>query len=236
MTASIVVENLGRSRGGKRVLDGVSWALEAGQVAVVMGRSGAGKTTLLRCAVGLDPFERGRVCVAGVEVRGTEEVGRREHARAQARIHGLVGMVFQSHELFPHLSVLRNCTLAPRHVRREADDVTRARARALLDELGVGDKVEAFPSALSGGQRQRVAIARALCMEPRVLFYDEPTSALDPASRADVAGLLRRLRGHGITQVVVAHDVELARAAADVVLVVEDGRVARMGAPSDVLE
>jgi ABC-type polar amino acid transport system ATPase subunit len=215
-----------RHPGGAPALRGVSMEIAAGQVAGILGKSGAGKTTLLRCLVGLDPFDRGSIEVFGVTVAAGGD------PRA---LRGQVGLVFQSFELFPHLTVLDNCTLAPRRVHGEDRSLAERRARELLGELGLEGKAGAYPEELSGGQRQRVAIARALAVRPRALLYDEPTSALDPSLKQEVGRTIRRLAGTGITQIVVTHDVDVAREAADVVFVLEEGRVARSGVPGDVL-
>lgn len=207
-------------------LRGVSMDIPAGTVAAVIGKSGAGKSTLLRCLVGLDPFDAGRVEIDGLVV-GAGGDGR--------ALLGRVGLVFQSFELFPHLTVLQNLTLAPIQVRRRARGEAESRARALLGELGLADKEGAYPESLSGGQKQRVAIARALSMEPRVLLYDEPTSALDPSLKQEVGRTLRRVAKTGVTQIVVTHDLDVAREAADVVFELSAGRVARSGAPAEVL-
>jgi ABC-type polar amino acid transport system ATPase subunit len=207
-------------------LRGLSMDVPAGRVAAVLGRSGAGKSTLLRCLVGLDPFDGGRIEVDGVTIPAGGD------GRA---LLGRVGLVFQSFELFPHLSVLDNLTLAPTRVRGEPRAEAEARALALLDELGLADKAHAHPESLSGGQKQRVAIERALAVRPRVLLYDEPTSALDPSLKQEVGKTLRRVAQTGVTQIVVTHDMDVAREAADVVFVLEAGRVARSGAPREVL-
>ncbi len=218
------------------VLQDVSFSVEPGQVAAILGRSGAGKTTLLRCLVGLEVFERGTITVGSVTVKGTLDDGVAQHRAGHKALHGAVGMVFQSLELFPHLSVLDNCTLAPCLVQKLARNAAQDKARGLLEVLGVLDKASTFPDALSGGQKQRVAIARALCMEPRVLCYDEPTSALDETSRAEVAGLIRQVAQRGVTQVLVAHDVALARAVADVAVWLDVGRVTRAGTAAALLD
>ena len=214
--------------GGAPALRGLSLHVPAGKVASVLGKSGAGKTTLLRCLVGLDPFDGGTIEIDGTTVQ----------AGSQPRglgMLGRVGLVFQSFELFPHLSVLDNCTLAPVRARGQTRESAEKRALELLDQLGLADKASAFPEELSGGQRQRVAIARALAMEPRVLLYDEPTSALDPSLKQEVGRSLRRVAATGITQILVTHDLEVAREASDVVFVLEAGKVARSGAPAEVL-
>jgi ABC-type polar amino acid transport system ATPase subunit len=224
---SIRVIDLVKSHaGGAPALRGVSLEIAAGQVAGVLGKSGAGKTTLLRCLVGLDPFDQGSIEAFGVTVA----------AGADPRaLRGQIGLVFQSFELFPHLTVLDNCTLAPRRVRGQDRGSAERRALALLGELGLEGKAQAYPEELSGGQKQRVAIARALAVEPRALLYDEPTSALDPSLKQEVGRTIRRVAKTGITQIVVTHDIEVAREATDVVFVLEEGRVARSGPPAEVL-
>jgi polar amino acid transport system ATP-binding protein len=231
------------------VLQGLSFEVREGALAVIVGASGAGKTTLLRCLAGLQAFDRGAIEVDGLAV-GAAEDGEARHrrllgwagpARAAQRtrlleaLRGKVGLVFQSFELFPHLSVLDNLTLAPRRAKGVARADAEARARRLLSDLGLADKHDAFPEQLSGGQRQRVAIARALALEPRVLLYDEPTSALDPSLRGEVVATLRRVRAAGMTQIVVSHDRALAREAADEVLVLDGGRIVAQGAAEVVL-
>jgi ABC-type polar amino acid transport system ATPase subunit len=214
---------------GAPALRGLSLHVPKGQVASVLGKSGAGKTTLLRCLVGLDAFDRGSIEIDGVTV------GPGARARTEPRMLGRVGLVFQSFELFPHLSVLDNCTLAPVRAHKKPRAAAEKLALDLLDRLGLADKAHAFPEALSGGQRQRVAIARALAVEPRVLLYDEPTSALDPSLKHEVGRSLRRVAATGITQILVTHDLEVAREASDIVFVLEAGQVARSGPPSEVL-
>jgi ABC-type polar amino acid transport system ATPase subunit len=210
-------------------LNGLSMEVPAGKVASVLGKSGAGKSTLLRCLSGLDPFDAGTIEVGG------HRIGAGKGGDPLAALAGRVGLVFQSFELFPHLTVLDNCTLAPMKVRGEARARAEARARSLLGQLGMADKALAYPESLSGGQKQRAAIARALCMEPRVLLYDEPTSALDPSLKHEVGRTLRRVAETGVTQIMVTHDVPVAREASDLIFVLEAGRVAQHGPPSRVL-
>jgi ABC-type polar amino acid transport system ATPase subunit len=186
--------------GGRRVvLDQVTVEVPAGQVAVVLGPSGAGKSTLLRCLAGLERFDAGEVRLGN----------RRVAAGTVSGLLGHVGLVFQSVELFPHLTVLENCTLSPRL--RGQDDGQR-RSRELLGRLGLGDRLDAWPQALSGGERQRVAIARALACQPAALLWDEPTSALDPERKREVAVHVKEVARRGIPQIVVTHDAELAAA------------------------
>ena len=191
-------------------LQDVSFTLETGQLAAVLGSSGAGKSTLLRCIVGLEAPDGGSL-----------------------HLGGQAGLVFQGFELFPHLTALGNCTLAPRLAAGRSREQAEARARELLTSLGLGEKLDAYPERLSGGQRQRVAIARALAMEPAVLLYDEPTSALDTSLRREVAETLRRVSALGMTQLVVTHDVRLARAS-DVVMVLDQGRLVERGPPARI--
>jgi ABC-type polar amino acid transport system ATPase subunit len=222
----ITVENLEKSYGAAAVLRGISFAIPEGRLAAVLGPSGAGKSTLLRCLVGLEPFDRGHIRVGDVDVRSP---------RASRRLRGRVGLVFQAFELFPHLTVLENCTLAQEKVKGLARDEAARRAGALLEELGLSAKAGTYPDHLSGGQRQRVAIARALAMEPEVLLYDEPTSALDPSLRREVKETLLRVRSTRVTQIVVTHDVSLARDCEEV-LVLDEGRIVEGGAPGEVLD
>jgi ABC-type polar amino acid transport system ATPase subunit len=214
-------------------LRGLSMHIEKGKVASVIGRSGAGKTTLLRCLSGLDPFDRGSIEVDGVTVSAGARA--RQAGAAASAFAGRIGLVFQSFELFPHLSVLDNCTLAPVKVRKVGRADAEARAMSLLSQLGMAEKAHAYPESLSGGQKQRAAIARALAMEPRVLLYDEPTSALDPSLKSEVGRTLRRVADTGITQIMVTHDIPVARDVSDVVIVLDAGRVVEEGAPDKVL-
>lgn len=187
-----------RYAGGAVVLRDLAFAVDAGQTTAILGKSGTGKSTLLRCLAGLEPFEGGSVAVDGVVVRG---------GQSPQPLRGRVGVVFQSLELFPHLTVLQNCTLAPRVVLGVRDDDAEREARQLLQSLDVDDVCGAFPDGLSGGQRQRVAIVRALMVKPRVLLYDEPTSALDPSLKAEVGRTIKDVAERtGMTQIVVTHD------------------------------
>jgi len=217
--SALVVEGLVRRVGAARrsVLDGLSLRVEAGSVAVVVGPSGSGKSTLLRCLAGLETFDAGRVTLGPLEVTPT----------GHAALLGRVGLVFQSMELFPHLRVLENCTLAPRL--RGTPEPERE-ARAWLERLGLADRADAWPQSLSGGERQRVAIARALSCRPAALLWDEPTSALDPERKREVAGHVASVRAWGIPQVVVTHDTELSAALEAARYRLEGGRLAPLTA------
>lgn len=195
----------------------VSFEVPTGAIAAIVGESGAGKTTLLRCLAGLARAEHGTIAVGEHVV---------EAGRGAATLRGRVGLVFQTFELFPHLTVLENCVLAPMRVRGAARAAAEAAARELLAVLGIADKAGEHPSRLSGGQCQRVAIARALAMAPACLLYDEPTSALDPARRAELVDVLAKVRAAGTTQILVTHDAALVGAAADRVFRLDAGRLA----------
>jgi ABC-type polar amino acid transport system ATPase subunit len=198
-------------RGGRLVVQGVSFSANRGERLAIMGPSGSGKTTILRGIAGLDPL-----------ASGTMDVGR-------------VGVVFQFHHLFEHLSAVHNVWLAPVHVLKQPRADAERRARELLDTLGVGERAAALPHQLSGGEAQRVAIARALAMDPPVLLMDEPTASLDTARRGELAATLRQLASQGRTVVISTHDSDFARSCADRVVVLETGRVVRAGATRDVL-
>jgi ABC-type polar amino acid transport system ATPase subunit len=215
-------------------LKDLSFDIPAGTLTALLGRSGAGKSTMLRCIMGLETFETGGVEVDGVLVKGTGECSAEERQRALAQTRSRLGLVFQSYELFPHLCVLDNCTLAPMRVKGEAKAEAEGRATELLVQLGLEARLHAWPEQLSGGQRQRVAIARALAMQPRVLLYDEPTSALDPSMKNEVLQTLKRIDVTGVTQVVVTHDLQLARSV-EHVCVLDHGRVIEQGPPEVVL-
>ncbi|MBK7862476.1 MAG: amino acid ABC transporter ATP-binding protein [Archangiaceae bacterium] len=212
----------------------MTFDLPKGTLTALLGRSGAGKSTMLRCVVGLESFEKGRVEIEGVVVRGTTEVSAVERAESLRAARAKLGLVFQSFELFPHLTALQNCTLAPTQVKKQPRVEAEAAARELLTQLGLGERVDHYPEQLSGGQKQRVAIARALAMEPAVLLYDEPTSALDPSLKAEVIQTLKRIDERHVTQVVVTHDLQLARAV-EHVCVLDHGVVIESGPPSKVL-
>ncbi len=216
-------------------LKGLSFDLPPGTLTAILGRSGAGKSTMLRCVMGLEPFERGLVEVDGAAVKGTEECAPEARAEQLRRARARLGLVFQSYELFPHLTALENCMLAPVRVRGLARAAAEAKAVALLTQLGLEARKDAYPEQLSGGQKQRVAIARALAMEPNVLLYDEPTSALDPSMKAEVLQTLHRVDATGVTQVVVTHDLQLAKGV-EHVCVIDHGVVIEAGPPKRVLE
>ncbi len=221
--------------GSHHVLRGIDLEVRRGEVIVVLGPSGSGKSTFLRCLNHLEAIERGSIRVCGELVgyretpRGLVELRDAEVAHARRRI----GMVFQQFNLFPHLTALRNITAGPLHVLREGREAAAAEARRLLALVGLPEKAEAYPTQLSGGQQQRVAIARALAMRPEVMLFDEPTSALDPEMISEVLEVMTTLSRQGMTMVVVTHEMGFARAVANRVVLVDEGRVVEDAAPGD---
>ncbi len=222
MTALIQIRGLHKSYGSFEALHGIDLEVEAGEVVVVVGPSGSGKSTLIRCINLLEDYQRGEVLVDGEKVvRG----------RALARVRAEVGMVFQSFNLFPHLTALANVALGPLRVRHMPRHEAQERARALLDKVGLAEHAHKLPGQLSGGQQQRVAIARALAMEPKVLLFDEPTSALDPEMVGEVLDVMQNLARTGVTMVIVTHEMGFARRVADRVIFMEAGRVVEQAPP-----
>ena len=225
------IRGLRKSFGEHVVLDGIDFDVQPSQVVVVIGPSGSGKSTFLRCCNGLEQPEGGRVEICG---RTLVDDGR---MLGEAELNALrqeVGMVFQSFNLFPHLSVLENVTLGPRKLRGLSRAEAETRARALLDKVGLGHKADAMPASLSGGQKQRVAIARALAMEPRVMLFDEPTSALDPELVGEVLPVMKLLAAEGMTMMVVTHEMGFAREVADEVVVMDAGGIVEAGPPDTI--
>jgi ABC-type polar amino acid transport system ATPase subunit len=210
------------------LLRDVSFRMARGECAALMGASGTGKTTVLRAIAGLEPFSGGAIVVDGLHLVPFGHVHVRELQRR-------VGMVFQFHHLFAHMTALENVWLAPVHVMRLPRDAAEARARALLERLGVAHRADAMPHELSGGEAQRVAIARALAVNPPLLLMDEPTASLDPARRGELAATLRDLSADGTTLLIATHDADFARSCARRVLLLEGGRVTRDGTTAEVL-
>ena len=215
------VINLQVHRGTRLVVREVSFAAERGELLALMGASGSGKTTVLRAVAGLDPISGGAITIDGV----TLAAGTRPRGALLRELHRRVGMVFQFHHLFAHMTALDNVTLAPLHVLQQPRPEAQSRARALLASLGVAHRAEAMPHELSGGEAQRVAIARALAMEPPLLLMDEPTASLDPARRDDLAATLTQLAAEGRTIVVASHDEDFVNSCAGRTLVMNEGRL-----------
>lgn len=229
-----LVDNLVKRHGPIEVLRGVTLRVEPGEVAAVIGPSGGGKSTFLRCLNGLDPFQGGTVVVDGQAL--SVETPRAERAARLATIRRRVGMVFQGFHLFAHQNVLQNVIEAPVHVLGLSVAEAEARARTLLDRVGLADKLRALPRELSGGQQQRVAIARALAMTPKAILFDEPTSALDPRMTAEVLAVMTDLARDGLTMIVVTHAMKFARQVAHTVHVFDAGRVIESGPPAQIFE
>lgn len=217
------VEHLHKAYGDHVILDDISLEVKRGEVIVIIGPSGCGKSTFLRCLNALEPIQGGSVKVAGKSVDADE--------RGLVELRQKVGMVFQSYDLFPHMTVLDNITLAPMKARGVAREEAEAQARALLERVGLADKASSYPRQLSGGQKQRVAIARALAMEPELLLLDEVTAALDPEMVREVLDVILDLAREGKTMVIVTHEMQFARAVADRVLFFDGGGIVEQDIP-----
>ncbi|WP_372666200.1 amino acid ABC transporter ATP-binding protein [Amycolatopsis kentuckyensis] len=240
MTAEYTVDVRGvhKSFGTLTVLDGVDLRVRHGEVTVLLGPSGSGKSTLLRLINHLERADRGFISVDG-ELMGYRRSGDRLHELKEREIlkqRTKIGFVFQNFNLFGHLTVLENVVEAPISAQRRPRAEVEAKARELLDRVGLADKADQYPRRLSGGQQQRVAIARALALEPGVLLFDEPTSALDPELVGEVLEVIRDLAKAGTTMVVVTHELGFAREVADTVVFLDEGRVVEQGPPAQVLD
>jgi polar amino acid transport system ATP-binding protein len=221
------IENVVKEFGPLRVLDGVGFDVARGQTVAVVGRSGSGKSTLLRCIAGLETVQGGRIEVCG------HEVGLPGSA-ARAQLRRDVGMVFQSYNLFPHLTVERNITLALTLVKKESKEAARKRAADVLALVGLTDKLRSYPEQLSGGQQQRVAIARSLALQPQVMLFDEVTSALDPELTSEVLAVMEDLARRGMTMISVTHEMGFARRVADLVVFMHKGKVWEIGPTAEL--
>jgi polar amino acid transport system ATP-binding protein len=234
----VKAEGVHKRFGRLEVLKGIDLEVRRKEVMCLLGPSGSGKSTFLRCINHLEKINAGRLSVDG-ELVGYEQRGGKLHElheRDVCRKRAEIGMVFQHFNLFPHMTALENVMLAPVKVADVSRSEARARATALLERVGLGDKLDTYPVALSGGQQQRVAIARALCMEPKLMLFDEPTSALDPELVGDVLDTMRQLAHDGMTMIVVTHEIGFAREVADNVVFMDDGMVVEQGPPKQVLD
>jgi len=230
----IIVEQLTKSFNSTPVLRGVDHEQRKGEAVVLIGPSGCGKSTFLRCLNQLELADAGRITIGEVTVLGGRAPRTSEEKEKQRLLRLRAGMVFQSFNLFPHLTVLENVTIGPRIVKGMAKEDADALAQDLLGKVGLQNRADAYPGQLSGGQQQRVAIARALAMQPEVMLFDEPTSALDPELREEVLRVMRALVDEGMTMIVVTHEMQFARDVADRVLFFDAGRVAEAGTPEEV--
>lgn len=223
----IEIKNLQKSFDELEVLKGIDLHIDEREVVVIIGPSGSGKSTLLRCINFLEEPTGGTITVDNIPMNSEENIN---------KVREEVGMVFQRFNLFPHMSVLNNITIAPMKVRKIEREKAEMIAQELLDRVGLGDKADAFPNQLSGGQQQRVAIARALAMQPKVMLFDEPTSALDPEMVGEVLDVMKRLAESGMTMVIVTHEMGFAREVGTRLLFVDGGYIVEEGVPKEVFE
>jgi polar amino acid transport system ATP-binding protein len=231
----IEIQGLKKTFQGVPVLRGVDLCVDPGRMTVLIGPSGCGKSTLLRCLNGIESFDEGRISIAGIMLeRDRNARGSSLNKRKTHEIRTVVGMVFQSFNLFPHMSTLDNVANPPMIVQGISRKDARREALELLGKVGLRDKADLFPAQLSGGQQQRGAIARALAMKPKILLYDEPTSALDPTLVDEVLEVMKELDAEGITQLVVTHEMHFAREAADKVAFMFDGRIVEEGSSEKI--
>lgn len=222
------IENLTKEYEGQKILDGINLEVKQGDVLVVVGPSGCGKSTLLRCINALEPIQGGTIKLQGMDIRkGSKNI---------TTLRQKIGMVFQSYELFPHLSVLDNITLAPVKVQKRDKDEVKKEAMTLLERVGLKEKADSYPRQLSGGQKQRVAIVRALCMHPEILLFDEVTAALDPEMVREVLDVMLDLAKQGRTMVIVTHEMQFAKAVADRVVFFDQGHIVEEAAPEEFFE
>ena len=237
-SADIIVaaDNVSKWYGPLQVLKNVSLTVRRGETVVIIGPSGSGKTTFVRCINHLEKIQEGRILVNGHLIGYREQRGRlvEDRPRNIALQRREIGMVFQRFNLFNHMTALDNITEAPVRVLGLSTSEARARAKALLDRVGLADKEDAYPAHLSGGQQQRVAIARALAMQPRLMLFDEPTSALDPEMIGEVLSVMRQLAREGMTMVVVSHEMGFAREVADRVVMMDHGEIIEEGSPMKI--
>jgi len=222
----IEIKNVSKWFGDFQVLADVDEVVQRGQKIVICGPSGSGKSTLLRCINGLEPYQKGEIVVDGVSLSDPKT--------NLYKLREKLGMVFQRFELYPHMTVMRNITLAPIKVRKKSRQAAEKKAMELLERVGIPDKAGAFPANLSGGQQQRVAIARALAMEPACMMFDEPTSALDPEMIQEVLEVMIGLAKEGMTMMVVSHEMGFIREAADRILFLDDGLIIEDGTPDQI--
>ena len=230
----IIVEQLIKSYGSTRVLNGIDLHQRSGEAIVIIGPSGCGKSTFLRCVNQLESFDSGKITVGKISIEpiGTNPTTAERERQRQIRLRA--GMVFQSFNLFPHLTALQNITEGPITVLGISREEARDRAMKLLRKVGLEAKADQHPGQFSGGQQQRVAIARALAMEPEVMLFDEPTSALDPELREEVLRVMSQLAEEGMTMVVVTHEMNFAREMADRILFFDGGLIAEEGSPEEI--
>lgn len=228
------MKNIQKAFGDRPVLKDISLEVDEGEVVAIIGPSGSGKSTLIRLATHLETLQGGEVHYGDLTLY-TEKDGYSAHDERE-KINRLYGMVFQHFNLFPHLSVMANLTLAPRNVLKQSKEEAEKMAQALLERMGLADKAHNYPFELSGGQQQRVSIARAMAMKPKILFFDEPTSALDPELTQEVLAVIQELADDNMAMVIVTHEMAFARHVADRVIFMADGLIVEEGSPEAVLD
>lgn len=228
MSALLQISHVKKQFGDQVILKDISLEVNTGDVIVVVGPSGCGKSTLLRCINGLEPIQGGEVLLDGQKID--------PESRDITRVRQKIGMVFQSYDLFPHLSVLDNITIAPVKVQKRQKDEVEKEARELLDRVGLLDKAESYPRQLSGGQKQRVAIVRALCMHPEIMLFDEVTAALDPEMVREVLDVMLNLAKQGRTMIIVTHEMQFAKAVSNRVIFIDKGEIVEEGKPREFFE
>lgn len=229
------ISNIRKNFGKTEVLKGISFTLEKGEVLSIIGSSGSGKTTLLRCLNFLEFAEKGTISVNGSVIFDGDSTKKMTDSEIRSnRLH--FGLVFQSFNLFPQYSVLKNVMLAPTLLKRGTPEEIEANAKALIDRVGLSDKLDSYPCELSGGQQQRVAIARALALNPDILCFDEPTSALDPALTGEVLKVITGLKSADRTMIVVTHEMEFAKSVSDKVIFMANGVIEEQGTPEEVFD
>ena len=221
----LTIEHLKKSFGDNVILDDVNLTVKQGEVIVIIGPSGCGKSTLLRCINALEPIQEGQILLDGEKIE--------PKSKNLTQLRQKIGMVFQSYELFPHLSVLDNIMLAPTKVQKRPKDEVKEEALALLESVGLAEKAKSYPRELSGGQKQRVAIVRALCMHPEILLFDEVTAALDPEMVREVLDVMLNLAAQGRTMLIVTHEMQFAKAVADRVIFLDNGNIVEDATPDE---
>ncbi len=234
--AMLKLEGVHKRFGELEVLRGIDLEVARGEVICVLGPSGSGKSTLLRCVNLLEPPEAGEIFLEGKDICKGSGSGSGEQSWKLDFVRQRVGIVFQQFNLFPHKTALENVTMAPEKVLGRSAQEARSKGKALLERVGLSDKLSEYPERLSGGQQQRVAIARALAMDPHVMLFDEVTSALDPELVKEVLDVMRELAAEGMTMLVVTHEMKFAREVGDQVVVMDDGVIVEQGSPADVLD
>ena len=217
----IEIKNVSKWYGDFQVLSGINETIDRGQTVVICGPSGSGKSTLLRCINGLEPYQKGEITVEGISLSDPKT--------NLYKVRRKIGMVFQKFELYPHMTVLHNITLAPMKVLKKSKKEAEKRAIALLERVGIPEKAMEYPANLSGGQQQRVAIARSLAMDPSYMLFDEPTSALDPEMIKEVLDVMIDLAKEGMTMIVVTHEMGFAREVADEIIFIDEGKIVERG-------